>query len=164
MYFNCGSHEAYALFGDMSEYSLEPDGDENSIDTTLVKNRFLSHDKHACKLNGNDLPLSYDVINEIGEKVEGFLPNASFIFENIKSNRYTLKHNGEPVVSVYGKDFNHLVVWMMKPGRYLAIEPWSGLPDYYDGDNVFETKKGIEIVKKGESKSYYHSATFYDEI
>lgn len=164
MYFNVGSHEAYALYGDMSEYSLEFDNDENSIKTTLVKNRFLSHDTKECVLNGNDLPLSYDVIDQIGEPVSGFLPNASFIFENVKSNRYTLKHNGEPVVSVYGADFKHLVVWMMKPGRFLAIEPWNGLPDFYDGDNVFETKKGIDIVKKGESKTFYHSITFYDEV
>ena len=65
---------------------------------------------------------------------------------------------------MYGKDFAHLVVWMMKPGRYLAIEPWNGLPDYFDGDNIFETKKGIDVVKKGECKTFYHSITFYDEI
>ena len=53
---------------------------------------------------------------------------------------------------------------MMKPGRYIAIEPWNGLPDYYDGDNVFETKKGIDTVKKGECKTFYHSIEFYDEI
>ena len=164
MLFNVGSHEAYALFGDMSEYSIELENDFDSIDTTLVKNRFMSHDKKTVKLNGNDLPLSYNVIDEIGEPVPGFLPNASFIFEDIKSKRYTLKHNGEPVVSIYGADFNHLVVWMMKPGRYIAIEPWNGLPDYYDGDNVFETKKGIDTVKKGECKTFYHSIEFYDEI
>ena len=164
MLFNIGSHEAYALYGDMSEYSIELEDDFDSIDTTLIKNRFLSHDKKACKLNGNDLPLSFDVIDQIGEPVKGFLPNASFVFENIKSNRYTLKHNGEPVVSVYGADFKHLVVWMMKPGRYIAIEPWNGLPDYFDGDNIFENKKDIDVVKKGECKTFYHSITFYDEI
>lgn len=164
MYFNVGSHEAYALYGDMNEYALELDNNVNSIDTTLVKNGLLSNDKKACELKENDLPLSFDVIDEIGEPVKGVLPNASFVFEDIKSKRYTLKHNGEPVVSVYGADFKNLVVWMMKPGRFLAIEPWNGLPDFGDSDNVFETKKSIDMVKKGECKSFYHSITFFENV
>ena len=164
MYFNVGSHEAYALYGEMNEYSLEFSDDENSIKNTLIKNRLLSHDVIDYKLNGKELPLSFDIIDEIGEVVPGFLPNVSFVFEDIKSKRVNLNHNGTTVASIYFSDFAHMVVWMMKPGKYIAIEPWNGLPDYYDGDNVFETKRGIDVVKKGECKTLYHSITLYDEV
>lgn len=148
MYFNVGCHEAYAIDGDLSEYTLEF-SDDVEPQATKLKDFLLLHEKFDLPYEDGELKLSFEQY-----------VNNSYVLEDIKSDRVYLNRKGETVVTVYMKDFNNLVLWTTAGKKYFCIEPWDGLPDYYDGDYKLETKKAINKLKPNESKTFYHSFTF----
>lgn len=153
MPYSVGCHEGYALEGDLSEYTLSFEEDENVILNTITKNNYTSPDKKEIKLDKNELNLSsYFTKDNDGD---------SLIVEDIKSKRVTLKRNGEDCLSVYFNDFKHLVLWTQYGAKFLAIEPWNGLPDAFDTNHELSTKLSIEKLPSKSTKTVYHSITVY---
>ncbi|MGI6117301.1 MAG: aldose 1-epimerase family protein [Bilifractor sp.] len=57
------------------------------------------------------------------------------------------------------EDFPYLMLWNNKRGRFLAIEPWTGLSTTTDEDNIFEHKKNVQYANPGEAKDYTYKIT-----
>lgn len=52
------------------------------------------------------------------------------------------------------KDFPYLMLWNNKHGRFLAIEPWTGLSTTTDEDDIFEHKKNVQFAGAGQTRDY----------
>lgn len=83
------------------------------------------------------------------------------IFDQLKSRSVRLYNPAtNRGVQVDFKGLDYLVIWTSKNGgNFLAIEPWSGTPTCTDEDDVLEHKRGVTILKPGESKTHSYSVT-----
>ncbi|MBR6737187.1 MAG: aldose 1-epimerase family protein [Clostridia bacterium] len=160
MPYNVGCHEAYALDGEFEDFYLKFEGEEGKITCLEITNDALGKGYYDVPLEENGLKLWYPYFNKEAKITEDRLGSGSLIFDDIKCKRVTLNKKGEDEVSIYFNDFKNLVVWTVPGAKFLAIEPWSGLPDLYDADKIIEHKKSIDILPAGETKTFYHSITF----
>ncbi|MBQ3234808.1 MAG: hypothetical protein IJA97_01445 [Clostridia bacterium] len=154
MYYNVGCHEGYLLDGKVSEYSIKFDGDEKSVQNSLLTDNFINekYSEVAVKENGLNLGDFFIPEND-GE---------SIIVENIKSKRATLCRGDKEEIAIYYSDFPHLVLWTEGDEPFIAIEPWTGLPDVHGSGRKIEDKKSIATLDAKSSKTFYHSITFLD--
>ncbi len=161
LYYNVGSHEAYTINGDDFEnYSLAFENGETVKPTSIVDD-FMTDKKYELpNYNGVfALKKEYFDLKTLTPNGEPFAD--SIVLEDLQSKRVTLLYKGQPTLSVYYNDFNNMVLWTTLGANYLAIEVWSGIPDENNTSHILSKKKGIEKLEKGESKTYYHSVTFY---
>jgi galactose mutarotase-like enzyme len=159
MYFNVGCHEAYALNEDMKNYSIKF-SENDSLNNLVYGENMMEYDGLTIDLKDKTLPLNLDYFVGSYEHKGKTIKKDSIILENIQSKEVTLLKNDEEVLSIYYKDFDNLVIWT-KSDKFVAIEPWNGMPDYFDTDHKLENKKHIDKIKSGETKSFYHSITLY---
>ncbi len=162
MPYNVGCHEAYAIDGEFEDCYLKFEGIEGKVDCLEIKYDQLGKEYYELPLEENGLKLWYPYFNKEAKISSDRFGSGSLIFDDFKCKRVTLNHKGDDMVSVYFNDFKNLVVWTVPGAKFLAIEPWSGLPDLYDADKIIEHKKSIDILPKGETKTYYHSITFVE--
>lgn len=83
------------------------------------------------------------------------------ILDEIKSRKVTLrsKKSGKSVTLTF-KDFPYLILWSSaNHGDFVALEPWLGLSTCSDESDVFEEKRGVQTVERGETKSYSYQIT-----
>lgn len=154
MYYNVGCHEGYAIDGKVSEYSIKFDGEETEVKNTLLTDNFINGKYGEVKIKENGLNLG-----------DFFIPENdgdSIIVEDIKSKRATLCRGEKEEFTVYYSDFPHLVLWTKGGEPFIAIEPWTGLPDVHGSGRKLEEKKSIATLKAKSSKTFYHSITFHD--
>jgi galactose mutarotase-like enzyme len=109
------------------------------------------HQRTPLMQDSDDLPLSY-----------ALFANDARVLDNLGSRRATL------VSSVSGKgvrldfaDFRYLLLWNNKEGRFLAMEPWTGLSTTTDEDDVFEHKNNVQYAMPAESREYTYSITIF---
>jgi galactose mutarotase-like enzyme len=159
MYFNVGCHEAYALNGDFEDYSIYFEDDKVLKNTLLGKN-LLADEAFDINLDNGSLKLDYDAYftGQFEHNGETYYKD-SIIVDNVKSKRAVMSYKGEEQFSIYYQDFRNLVIWTNSKG-FLAIEPWSGLPDFASTDHKIENKRSIDKLAPNESKTFYHSITF----
>ncbi len=162
MYYNVGGHEAYKIDGiDLENHSILFEKGETVKSTTIVEGLIIEN-IYELPTNNGDFPLKKGYFDSKTIMPNGLPSGDSVIIENIPSKKATLLHKGEPILSTYYNDFEHLVMWTIIDADFLAIEPWSGLDDDIEkSTHVLSEKKGIEKLEKGQMKTYYHSVTFY---
>ncbi len=99
--------------------------------------------------NSDDLPLSYALFT-----------NDSRVMDNLKSRSVTLisSKSGKGVHMDF-PDFKYLLLWNNNEGKFLAIEPWTGLSTATDEDDIFEHKKNVQYALPGEKKDYTYKIT-----
>ena len=162
MYYNVGGHEAYKIEGkDLENHSILFEKGETVKSTTIVEGLIIEN-IYELPTNNGDFPLRKAYFDSKTIMPNGLPSGDSVIIENIPSKRATLLYKGEPILSTYYNDFEHLVMWTKEDANFLAIEPWSGLDDDIEkSTHVLSEKKSIEKLEKGQMKTYYHSVTFY---
>ncbi len=154
MYYNVGCHEGYALDGKVSEYSIKFDTDETAVKNSLLTENYINNKYSDVEIKGGGLPLG-----------DFFIPEndgESIIIENVKSKRATLCRGDKEELTVYYGDFPHLVLWTEGDEPFIAIEPWTGLPDVHGSARKIEDKKSIDVLGAKSSKTFYHSITFHE--
>ena len=159
--YNVGCHEAFMLDSDLTNYQLEFTEDKDFLKNMAYSENGLLGKYYDIPLDGQVLQLNNDFFQGGRQLDFGYALHDSIVVEKIKSKRVNLLKNGEKVLSVYYNDFENLVVWTEVGSKFLAIEPWDGLPDYADCSHKLIEKKGIRSLKSGEHKSFYHSIMFY---
>ncbi|MBO7214244.1 MAG: hypothetical protein J6V66_01975 [Clostridia bacterium] len=154
LFYNVGCHEGYLLDSKVKDYYIKFDGGETEVDNSLLTENFINDKKSVIKIGDKGLSLG-----------EFFIPEndgESIIVENIKSKRATLCKGDEELLCVYYGDFPHLVLWTEGDQPFIAIEPWTGLPDVHGSGRKIEDKKSIDTLDGNCSKTFYHSITFLD--
>lgn len=155
LYFSVGGHPAFKcpLFSDetYADYSLHFESPENS-QTHLL-------DLTTGLFNGQTEPI-FDSPQNIALR-HGLFDKDALVFKDLKSNEVTLKskNHGE-ILTVRFEDFPYLGIWAKPNGDFVCIEPWQGLADCKDTNQILEEKEGIVALDKGTE---YH-ATYQIEI
>ena len=146
MFCSCGAHEGYALTGDIKDYCLIFEENDTPI-RYLVDGNILTDKTEALPFEDSKLPLTYD-----------FFDIDALIFKDHKSRKIELlnQKTGESILVTF-KDFDYLLIWTVKDGGYVCIEPWSGLPDTINSNKKIENKEGITKISQMQEKEFLHT-------
>ena len=115
MYYSIGAHPAFNIDGNFEDFSLIFD-DEKDLETYKLEQDLFSGKTEILKLNGNVLPLQYELFEE-----------DALVFKNFATKSLTLAKNNESVMKVSFPDFPYLGIWTKKDAPFICIEPWLGI-------------------------------------
>ena len=139
MPFGIGGHPAFKINReelDKGNYYLEFEEEEDKIHflylvdgligTEYAKN--ILENKKVVPLNANSFS------------------NDAIIMKGLKSNKVSLKNNGETVLTMDFTGFPYLAVWTKPRAPFICIEPWMTTADNVNGSGVFRQKTDILLL------------------
>lgn len=149
MYFSFGSHEAFAT----------PEGIED-YDVIFPEKETLS----ACYLYGAQLGAgTYPIIKDsnVLPLYDKYFIIDALPFAGIKSRSATLRNRKTGrSITVDFPDKPYFVLWHKHLAPYICLEPWNGIPDYYDSDYDITKKPGILELESGKTYENTHTLKF----
>ena len=145
-----GGHPAFAFSGDLSDYRIEfPMKETLSAPIYNLDVHLFEDDNRVPMLNdSNVLPLNHEM----------FYKDVVYL-DKVKSRSVKFLGKDNKGLQVDFADFSSLAVWQAKNAPFLCVEPFCGSADFSDCTGVFAEKRGIEILKPGEEKTYTFSFT-----
>ena len=149
MYYSIGAHPAFNIDGDFEDFSLIFD-DEKDLETYKLEQDLFSGKTEILKLNGNVLPLQYELFEE-----------DALVFKNFATKSLTLAKNNESVMKVSFPDFPYLGIWTKKDAPFICIEPWLGIADNANTSGKIEEKEGIQILENNSKKQIAWSVELF---
>lgn len=145
-----GGHPAFAFGGDLTDYRLEfPMKETLSAPIYNLDVHLFEDDNRVPMLNDSSvLPLNHEM----------FYKDVVYL-DKVKSRSVKFLGKDGKGLQVDYPDFTSLAVWQAKNAPFLCVEPFCGSADFADCTGVFAEKRGIEILKPGEEKTYTFSFT-----
>ncbi len=145
MYFSIGSHEGYNCMSGLKNYILEFETEETAVPYSDSE---------------GELGIPTGAIKTIELSDELFAGSRSIIFKNPTSNAITLKSkDGKEKIRVEYEGFGYLVIWTKPNTRFLCIEPWCGMGEFYNSPDDISKKEGIEAIDIGGQFERHHIIT-----
>ncbi|WMI67552.1 aldose 1-epimerase family protein [Mangrovimonas sp. YM274] len=147
MYFSLGAHPAFKCpvypNETYSDYHLEFEFEEHSKTHLLDPESGLLNNQTELVLNNTSkLPLNYHLFDK-----------DALIFKDLKSKKVTLtSKNKGPLLSVSYQDFPYLGIWAKPNADYVCIEPWLGVADNVNSNQLLKDKEAI--IKLAPNKSF----------
>lgn len=142
MYFSIGGHPAFRcpLYENenVEDYYFEFSNKETASIKVLNENGLIKREEKKYLDEDNIIRLDKDTFK-----------NDALIFNNLKSNRVSLKStkNSKEVLFDFS-EFPFLGLWAPQNGaRFVCIEPWFGHSDYEGFDLDFKHKEDIETLE-----------------
>jgi galactose mutarotase-like enzyme len=124
--------------------------DEKDLETYKLEQDLFSGKTEILKLNGNVLPLQYELFEE-----------DALVFKNFATKSLTLAKNNESVMKVSFPDFPYLGIWTKKDAPFICIEPWLGIADNANTSGKIEEKEGIQILENNSKKQIAWSVELF---
>lgn len=149
MYYSIGAHPAFNINGNFEDFSLIFD-DEKDLETYKLEQDLFSGKTEILKLNGNVLPLQYELFEE-----------DALVFKNFATKSLTLAKNNESVMKVSFLNFPYLGIWTKKDAPFICIEPWLGIADNANASGKIEEKEGIQILENNSKKQIAWSVELF---
>ena len=149
MYYSIGAHPAFNIDGNFEDFSLIFD-DEKDLETYKLEQDLFSGKTEILKLNGNVLPLQYELFEE-----------DALVFKNFATKSLTLAKNNESVMKVSFPNFPYLGIWTKKDAPFICIEPWLGIADNANTSGKIEEKEGIQILENNSKKQIAWSVELF---
>ena len=149
MYYSIGAHPAFNIDGNFEDFSLIFD-DEKDLETYKLEQDLFSGKTEILKLNGNVLPLQYELFEE-----------DALVFKNFATKSLTLAKDNESVMKVSFPDFPFLGIWTKKDAPFICIEPWLGIADNANASGKIEEKEGIQILENNSKKQIAWSVELF---
>jgi len=148
LYASCGAHDAFALDGDVSEYEVCFEKEEEFCHLVHDGNGRLTGETRSFG-HGTVLTLPADYLSE----------GRTLIFGNVASRRVTLRQKGgRALAEVSFEDFPHLLLWRPRDSHMICIEPWYNLPDdARTAELPADRKPGLFTLMPGESRRFVRS-------
>lgn len=151
MYFSCGSHESYALDGDIDEYELRFDKAEELAALLHDGNGLLTGEKKALCSDGR-----------LVLKSEYFEGGNTLIFSELQSKSAALFHrSGRAVARVDFGGFQNFLIWKNERARMICLEPWLNLPDGLNDKREFAQKEGVRCLPPDGEARFTHTVTYF---
>ena len=148
LYYSVGGHDGYACPEGVEAYKLVFEKPEN-LDSILLKGVVLSHDILNFGINTTELDLK-----------DEYFKLDTLIFKNLNSKRVWLKNKiTGAALEVRFDDFDNFMVWTIVGAKYICLEPWCGLPDYFDAGSDITKKAGIIELAPGKTDVKERSVT-----
>lgn len=146
MPFNVGSHPAFMLDGALDENIFYIEGTDNAVYTSSGKTGLFNKSAVLGVVSESGVKLNYSIFD-----------NGGMIFNELgqtKIAKVINEKSGEGF-GIRFDEFPCCVTWSPSGDcPFFCVEPWVGLPDDVNGDGAFENKHYIQILKKGEKKTF----------
>ena len=87
----------------------------------------------------------------------------AIIFDTLKSRSVKL-YGGKSGrgVKMDFYDMDYFAVWSpLRDAPFVCLEPWTGTATLVSEDDIFENKRGVTILEKGQSATYQFSITMF---
>lgn len=106
-------------------------------------------DKRYSVLDAGRLPLAHALFEA-----------DALVFDRVESKSATLLGPNGYGVRLDYQDFENLLVWSSaNGGPFVALEPWSGISNCSDEDDVLEHKRGMTVLAPGEVSVFHYTIT-----
>ncbi len=154
LYFSTGAHESFNLDGDVSEYVIAFEKEEELTHSLAGEGSYLSGEKVSLGKT-KILSLATPYLDDSG----------TFVYEGICSRKVWLcKKDGERLAEItFDKAFGNLLLWRAGSAKYICIEPWMNMPDVdceAARKTEFSQKDGVQKVNVGERTVLYRSIQY----
>lgn len=149
MYVSPGAHEAYACPEGIEEYDVIFPQKE-TLNACVLTGSLLTHDTVPMLQDSDTLPL----------KTEYFKMD-TLVFKDLKSRSATLRHRKTGKSATVEFDgFDYFLLWTVPGAGYICMEPWAGIPPYFDADPDITGKEGIHAISPHGALHFTHSVIF----
>ncbi len=143
--FNCPINEGETL----NDYTVVFEKEEKN-EVFRISEDGLIDDSYtdAVFIDGNKIPMNDKVfICKTG-------PSA-LVFDAMNSRSVKLINQEGNGIKMDYPDFDYFGIWkVVSPeDNYVCLEPWTGINDLYSDDGIYEHKRGIRYIGKGEKAS-----------
>lgn len=162
---NTGSEKMPFVIGGHPAFNCPLDKDENFEDYKVVFDKPITkpclRPDHESGLV--DVEKTYDVMNgtdTLNMKHQLFEENDALIFENCCAKAATLIGKNGKGIKVEFQDMNNLLIWSaVGNAPFVALEPWTGISNCSDEDDVLENKRGMTVLEPDETVSFKFKIT-----
>lgn len=162
---NTGSEKMPFVIGGHPAFNCPLGEDEEFEDYKVVFDKPISNpclrpDHHTGLV---DVSKKYDVMkgtDTLKLKHNLFEENDALIFENCQAKSATLTGKNGKGIKIEFQDMNNLLVWSaVGNAPFVALEPWTGISNCSDEDEIFENKRGMTVLEPDETVSFKFKIT-----
>ena len=162
---NTGSEKMPFVIGGHPAFNCPLGEDEEFEDYKVVFDKPISNpclrpDHHTGLV---DVSKKYDVMkgtDTLNLKHNLFEENDALIFENCQAKSATLTGKNGKGIKIEFQDMNNLLVWSaVGNAPFVALEPWTGISNCSDEDEIFENKRGMTVLEPDETVSFKFKIT-----
>ena len=149
MYFSLGSHESYLLEGNIEDYFLRFEKEEDFHSIVVDGDGLITDKFDNFGDNTNKLQVGYYLVK-----------NNTAVFSNLNSRKVDLLRNNEKYASLT-YDAPNFLIWTKENAPFVCLEPWFNLPDTNLSNKVLIEKPGMLTLEKGKTFISEYSITYY---
>lgn len=162
---NTGSEKMPFVIGGHPAFNCPLCEDEEFEDYKVVFDKPISKpclrpDHHTGLV---DVSKKYDVMkgtDTLKLKHNLFEENDALIFQNCQAKSATLTGKNGKGIKIEFQDMNNLLVWSaVGNAPFVALEPWTGISNCSDEDELFENKRGMTVLEPDETVSFKFKIT-----
>lgn len=154
MPFGIGGHPAFKINReelDKGNYYLEFEEEEDKIHFLYLVDGLIGTEYAKNILeNKKVVPLNASSFS-----------NDAIIMKGLKSNKVSLKNNGETVLTMDFTGFPYLAVWTKPRAPFICIEPWMTTADNVNGSGVFRQKTDILLLPPKQEYECKYTVEFF---
>lgn len=139
LYFACGGHDSFTFAGEIDEYQIAFEKQENLTHYFHDDDGYLTGKTQNYGENTQTLVLPKDFLQD----------GRTLIFKGINSRKVRFEtRDKQPLADVSFAGFENLLIWRATAdSNYVCIEPWTNLPDPANTpDTEFSQKAGTYKV------------------
>lgn len=144
MYFSVGGHPAFAIPLEpgllYENYLLRFAENETAGRWPIAQGGLIENESLPLLNNSQELPLSKDL----------FAKDAIVLKHLHSKSLQLLSPSGTHGVQFDFPGFPFLGIWAAKGADFVCIEPWCGIADSIDSNQILEQKEGIERLEAGQ--------------
>jgi len=110
-----------------------------------------------------DVSVRYDALNDsdtIHLKHNLFEEKDAMIFDAVEAKSALLTGKNGKGIRIEYQDFSNLLIWSAcNQANFVALEPWTGISNCSDENEIFEKKRGMTVLEPGETASFKFKIT-----
>ena len=150
MLYSIGAHPAFAMDGNIEDYSLEFDNNK-TLESHQLENDNFNGEIIQIPLSENRLALNYQLFE-----------NDAIVLKNYTTTSLVLLKNSQPKIKVDFQDFPFLGIWTKNNAPFICIEPWLGVADHVKTSGNLKDKEGIKILEANSIDTLEWSISVFD--
>ena len=146
MFFSLGGHPAFAIGNESTSYStykLIFNKDTELKRFAVTEEGFIDMNSYYFSLVNSAISLTHELFYQ-----------DALVFRDYKSNQLKIQSDkvNEGLIFEFN-DFPYLGIWAAKDANFVCLEPWCGLADAEDHNQILENKTGIVSLSPAEKFS-----------
>jgi galactose mutarotase-like enzyme len=145
MFFSLGGHPAFKCpvteDEKYNDYFLEFEKQETALCWGPMENGLMDSKTRSIIEEGNKIFLDEHIFDK-----------GALVFKKLNSSRiYLTSRKYGPVIRLNYNGFHYLGIWAKPKARFVCIEPWLGIADSWDSNQILKDKEGMLSLEPGET-------------